>query len=599
MLKQQMFRLVLLGCLVLAGIGGGWASHPVQAANTTWTASYFNNKNLSGTAVLTQQETAINYDWAGGTPTPLVNKDSFSVRWTRTLNVPTAGTYRFTATTDDGMRVWVDNAILIDSWYDSQVHSLSADVYLPAGDHQLKVEYYEAGGQAVAKVNWIATANPNPAPIVNWKGEYYNNMTLTGTPALTRDDTTVDFDWGVGSPDSSKVTSDGFSARWTRSLTLTEGKYRFYVTADDGVRLWVNGRMLVDQWHDAGLTTYSAEIDLPGGGVPVQLDYFENVGGAVAKLSWIKLSDGAKWRGEYFNNTTLTGAPILTRDDALVNFNWGVGSPAATVNADNFSARWTRSLNLTAGTYRFTATSDDGVRIYVNGQLVVNGWSDHQPQTFTGDITVAGGSVPVIVEYYDRTGGAQVAMTWSVINNTPAPTPNPNPAPNPSPTTGTGTVVSPLLNVRTGPGIQNSILHTLTKGNTVTLTGYRSADANWVQINWNNSTAWVSGKSYYLQTSVPVTNLAVWSGSPSTPTTPTTGNGKATISGVYYLNMRQGPGVGNAVIKAMPAGTVVTLLGRNVNSSWLKVQLTDGTIGWMSAAYLSTTTPLSSLSVTN
>lgn len=594
MIRKRIIRYLLLGGLVLAGLAL-MAQSTVYAADSTWTATYFNSKNLSGAVVLQQQESAINYDWGDNAPSPAVNKDNFSVRWTRTINAPTSGTYRFSATMDDGMRIWIDNALLIDSWYDSQVHSLSADVYLNAGDHAVKVEYYDAGGKAVAKVSWQPTANPGPAPFLNWKGEYFNNTSLSGTPVLTRDDTSIDFDWGVGSPEWNVVASDNFSVRWTRSLTLSEGRYRFYATADDGVRLWVNGRQLVNEWHEAGLVTYSAEIDLPGGGVPVQMEYYENVGGAVARLSWIKLSGGSAWRGEYYNNKTLSGTPVLTRDDAQVNFNWGQGSPGTNVNADGFSVRWSRTLNLTAGTYRFTATSDDGVRIWVNGNMVINGWSDHKPETFTGDITLPGGGAQVVVEYYDSVGGAQIQMSWSQLSSAPAPQPQPQP----SPTTGvTGTVVSSRLNVRTGPGMQYNILSVLMKDQKVNLTGFRSADANWVQINWNNGTAWVSGRSYYLSTSTPVANLAVYQGSLPTPGE-FAGDKKATVSGVYYLNMRQGPGTAFSVVKAYPAGTIVEMLGRNVDSSWVKVRTIDGTVGWMSAAYLRSSTAVATLPFSN
>lgn len=595
MIRQRLIRTLLLGSLLLASLGV-FSQSAVYAADSAWRAAYFNNKNLSGTAVLQQDEANINYDWGDNAPNPVVNKDNFSVRWTRTINVPTAGTYRFSATMDDGMRVFVDGNVLIDSWYDSQVHSLNADVYLTAGDHALKVEYYDAGGKAIAKLSWLPTANPGPAPIVNWKGEYFNNATLSGTPAVTRDDTTIDFDWGVGSPDSTLISSDKFSARWTRTLTLTEGRYRFYVTVDDGARLWVNGRNLVDEWHEAGLITYSAEIDLPGGGIPVQMEYFENVGGAVARLSWVKLSGGGAWQGEYFNNKTLGGTPVVKRNDAQLNFNWKQGSPDALINSDGFSARWTRTLNLTAGTYRFTATADDGVRVWVNGQQIINGWSDQKPTTFIGDITLPSGGAQVVVEYYDSVGGAQIQVGWAQQSAAPAPQPQPV---TPAPTTGvTGTVQSSRLNVRTGPGVQFNILNVLVQGQTVNLTGFRSADANWVQINWNNGTAWVSGKSFYLTTSTPVANLPVYQGSVPTPGE-FAGDKKATVTGVYYLNMRKGPGTDFGVIKAVPGGTIVEMTGRNVNSGWVKVRLLDGSTGWMSAAYLKSSTSVASLPFTN
>ncbi len=592
MKKQKLFLVFLAAAAMLSGLLAFVPANPLLAADSSWQATYWNNKTLTGTAVLQRNEAELNHDWVDGSPDPLVNVDNFSARWTRSINFPTSSAYRFTATMDDGMRVYVNNVLIIDSWTDSQVHSLSADVYLTAGDHTVKVEYYDAGGKAVAKLSWVPVGGTAPVPIANWKGEYFNNTSLTGSPVLVRDDASINFDWGVGSP-APTVVADNFSARWTRTQSFDAGRYRFVAQVDDGVRLWVNNQLIINQWVN-GNTTYTAEIDLPSGNVPIQMEYFESVGGAVARLSWIKLSGSGDWTGQYFNNTTLTGTPVLTRNDSQINFNWGSGSPATSINSDNFSVRWTRIMNFTAGRYRFTATSDDGVRVWVNGQLVVNGWSDHQPQTFTGEIDLPNGFASLQVDYYEATGGAQVQVSWAPISTTTPPPPAPPTTP--APVTGIGTVVSAYLNVRTGPGITYSIITTLVKNQTVSLTGYRSADANWVQITMANGTkAWVSGKSYYLQTNVTIANMPVWQG--TTPTTPAPTSGSGTIQNAYYVNVRTGPGVGYPVMTAVPAGTNVTLLGRNGSTTWLKLRLPNGTQGWMNANYVSNSAAFAGLPV--
>ncbi len=589
MKKQKTVMVFLAAAMLLGSLLAFVPANPLLAADASWQATYWNNKTLSGTPVLQRSEADLNKDWGDGTPDPLIDKDQFSARWTRSINFPTSSTYRFTATTDDGMRVYVDNVLIIDSWWDSQVHSLSADVFLYAGDHNVKVEYYEAGGKAVAKLSWGAIGGNAPVPIANWKGEYFNNISLSGNPVLVRDDASINFDWGVGSP-AAGIAGDNFSARWTRTQIFDAGRYRFTVQADDGVRLWVNNQLIINQWMN-GNSGYTAEIDLPSGGVPIQMEYFENIGGARAQLSWIKLSGSGDWTGQYYNNKNLSGSPVLTRNDSQINFNWGSGSPAPTVNSDNFSVRWTRSLNFAAGRYRFTAISDDGVRMWVNGQLVIDGWSDHPPQSFSGAIDLPNGFASLQVEYFDSTGGAQVQISW-----TPVPTPTtPTTPTTPAPSSGIGTVVSAYLNVRTGPGIQYRIITTLVKNQTVNLTGYRSEDANWVQINMPNGTkAWVSGKSYYLQTNVSIANMPVLPG--SVPTTPATA-GTGVIQNAYYVNLRSGAGVGFPVITAAPSGTVVTLLGRNGNTTWLKMRLPNGTVGWMNANYVSNSATFPSLPV--
>ena len=101
---------------------------------------------------------------------------------------------------DDGMRVWIDDALAIDSWNDSQVHTQIVDLPMTSGDHEIKVEYYEAGGKAVAKFSWMPIAGPPSQPATYWQGQYFNNMTLSGAPIFVRADPEINFDWQMGSP---------------------------------------------------------------------------------------------------------------------------------------------------------------------------------------------------------------------------------------------------------------------------------------------------------------------------------------------------------------------------------------------------------------
>lgn len=595
---------VALFILLLTGLYGS-----AQAADPTWTAKYWNNRALNGSPVLQRQENQINYDWGSGSPQPgTVNTDNFSASWERSINFP-GGAVTFTATVDDGIRVWVDGTLIIDDWQESAVRSISRQINLTAGDHFVRVHYFEAGSNAVAKLTWSTQGGGNVPPTPRWRGEYYNNIGLSGSPAFVREDAIIDFDWGVGSPGSG-VAADNFSVRWTNTLPLQSGKYRFTAIADDGVRLWVNGQLIINEWHDAYEGTYQAEVNVPGSSAEVRMEYYENVGGARAVLQWLRVgnSDSGSWYGEYYNNKTLSGSPALTRNENSVDFNWGSGSPAGgIINNDNFSARWTNNISLSTGSYRFTATSDDGVRVWVNNQLIIDAWSDHAPTAYNGQINLSGGSIPVRVEYYESTGNAQVSLYWVLSSAepppNPTPTPVPGPSPNPTPVPGSGqivgVVVSPRLNVRTGPGLQYGVIAQLNQGNTVVLTGYRASVGWWVMINWQGGTAWVSGHPGYLSINVPHSSLTIWTGG----TTPPPGTGglppgpTAIVWNCNYLNVRSSPVVGNNVVTVIPAGMVVGVLGRNSSSTWTKIQLPNGIIGWSSTNYLDESVPINTLPI--
>ena len=131
------------------------------------------------------------------------------------------------------------------------------------------------------------------------------------------------------------------------------------------------------------------------------------------------------FKAEYFSNKTLTGPPVVTRIDREVNFDWGMQNPAAGIPADDFSARWTGKLTPTmTGKYRFGAIADDGVRVYLDGKLIAEDWTDHAPATITGDVTLeAGKSYDVKMEYYESKIGAVARLVWQppIVKNTGSP----------------------------------------------------------------------------------------------------------------------------------------------------------------------------------
>src|SRR5829696_6908847 len=97
-------------------------------------------------------------------------------------------------------------------------------------------------------------------------------------------------------------------------------------------------------------------------------------------------------KAEFFANRKLEGEPVLTRDEKAVDFDWGMNTPAPNVPADDFSARWTGKLVPTvSGKYRIGATADDGLRVYLDGKLIAEDWTEHAPATVMGEVTLEAG----------------------------------------------------------------------------------------------------------------------------------------------------------------------------------------------------------------
>lgn len=266
------------------------------------------------------------------------------------------------------------------------------------------------------------------APVHGLAGEHYNNGSLSGTPIAITTNATMDFDWSIGAPQFG-VDTNGFSIRWTGQLLApTSGTYTFQTESDDGVRLWVNGQPLINDWNAHPTTTNSAAITLAGGEfADLRLEYFDNIGSAVARLKWVPpggvlavVPDANLFpatnglRGEYFNGTNF-GTRVVTRLDPQVNFDWGTSLPDVGVPADAFSVRWTGRLRAPVdGSYTLHTVSDDGIRLWLGGQLLISNWTQHVTMEDIAVFTMAAGQeYDLRLEAYDAGGNAVAKLLWT------------------------------------------------------------------------------------------------------------------------------------------------------------------------------------------
>jgi uncharacterized protein YgiM (DUF1202 family) len=374
-----------------------------------WRGEYYGNRNLVGAPLLVRNDVEINFNWGYGSPAAYLPTDNFSVRWTRTLTL-SPGTYRFYALSDDGVRVWLDGELIIDQWHEAPGVTYSAERTLRAEMHTLRVEFFEAQGTALIRLWWERISE-----FPQWRGEYFANSSLTGSPVLIRNDAEINFNWGQGAP-APGLPADNFSARWTRALAFDEGIYRFHVVTDDGVRLYVDGELVIHEWRDGSRRELVAERWLPAGTHALRVEYYERTGEAVAQMWWEKIAPYADWRGEYWPNRWLDGSPTLVRNDRTVDFNWGLGAPDASLPVDNFSARWSRTANFEAATYRFHMIVDDGARLWVDDQLLIDEWRDGGERELTADLSLSQGRHTVLVEYYEHRGYARIRVWWEKIS---------------------------------------------------------------------------------------------------------------------------------------------------------------------------------------
>jgi hypothetical protein len=336
-----------------------------------------------------------------------------------------------------------------------------------------------------------------------WFINYWDNKNMEGVPVATGTAGVIDNDWGPNAP-APGVPADYWSGQWTAYVDFEPGTYRFVTENDDGVRVFLGDKHIITDWNIHPPQSNEVTVSLLGGTYSMAVDFFDETGRALLRLGWERIGSpksGAadvtvipsppapvpppppsqsSWLANYWNNSALSGAVALTRNEAAIDYDWGSGSPAPGIIAgDNFSARWTRSIYFDAGAYRFTTQSDDGIRASINGNTIIDNWTAHPVQTDTTDVDLAAGTYSVVVEYFENTGQAVARFGWQMT-----------PGDESSPTGISATVTIYQLNMRQGPGTNYTIMTKLPRGTIVPVVG-RTADSRWLQVTYQGLTGWI------------------------------------------------------------------------------------------------------------
>ncbi|MHB8638111.1 MAG: TIM-barrel domain-containing protein [Fimbriimonadaceae bacterium] len=140
------------------------------------TGHYFTGKNFD-THVGDRRDAKIAFTWTGGSPMAGIASTNYSVRWTGTIRVPRDGDYGFSTRADDGVRVWVDDKLVVDDWAEKPASNAGGHIFLKAGvAHAIRVEYFQAGGEAEVSLQWHP---PSSKQEISWQSEFVTRLDYT------------------------------------------------------------------------------------------------------------------------------------------------------------------------------------------------------------------------------------------------------------------------------------------------------------------------------------------------------------------------------------------------------------------------------------
>lgn len=158
-------------------------------------------------------------------------------------------------------------------------------------DHSPSTQFDFVSGCSIGGENLLppiptsALQTPDGQP--GLKGEYWTNMTFQGEPKIVRTDASIDFNWD-DAPPASDFPKEGYSIRWTGSIVAPEsGDYEISITSDDGMRLIVDSKTIVEDWGEHAAKTTTGTITLrKGEKASIRVEYYQNGGQASARLGW-------------------------------------------------------------------------------------------------------------------------------------------------------------------------------------------------------------------------------------------------------------------------------------------------------------------------
>ena len=424
-----------------------------------FTGCYYQDRSF-GVLGFSRIDPQINFNWTATPPGNGVGPDNFTIRWTGYFTFQ-ASSYAFTVASDDGSRLFIDGVLAIENWGEHPAIPATATIPLTAGSHLIQLDYEQLSGAASTALSWAALSSVTVAPTAAALVPGQSVQFTSSAPGLTSQQVV----WSVTPAGLGTVSSTGlYSApatlpsAQTATVTATSvsdpTKFASATVSISAAVVQVIGVSLSPQTASLApgqsqqLTAtvsgtanqqVSWSINPPGVGTVSSSGLYTGpaivAGTQTVTVTATSASDPTRFAtalltitpqiavaacgtpstnaftGCYFQDRSFS-VLAFTRVDPQINFVWQ-GSPGPGIGSDNFSIRWLGTFSFSAANYVFTLATDDGSRLWIDGNLVLDVFSEHPAIPYTVTVPLQAGTHLIQVDYFQLGGAASASLTWN------------------------------------------------------------------------------------------------------------------------------------------------------------------------------------------
>lgn len=346
---------------------------------------YYNNISLTDLA-LRRIDHEINFDWGFESPDAAIKGNTFSVRWTGKVQPRYSGKYNFYTLANNGVRLWVNNKLIINNPLSLPNKESKGTIKLLAGEkYDIKMEYYEFLGKAKAVLSW---SSKDQKKEVIPQSQLYSPLMAPDDIKAVPSITSISLKWNEAP--GAQSYDIRFNNEMIDSIDSTE-----YML--ENLAAGTEYNISIRSVYSFGTSDWSKDIKIS------TLEDQEAVQG-----------NGNGLTGEYYDNIIFKKL-IFKRVDRQINFDWGNGSPDPSMKKNTFSVRWKgKILPQYTAKYTIYLYSDDGAKLWINGKELIDYWKPHSSKEGSATIElIASEKYDIEIEYFNINKEAKIVLYWS------------------------------------------------------------------------------------------------------------------------------------------------------------------------------------------